>query len=51
MEACEGSVKAVVDSLEKVIGAFAAAGIELILEGSPSHGTGRGVRLISRSRT
>jgi transcriptional regulator with XRE-family HTH domain len=48
MEACEGSVRAVVDSLERVVGAFAAAGVELIMEGAPSQGSGRGVRLIER---
>jgi len=49
MEACEGSVRSVVDSLEKVISAFSAAGVELIAEGAPSQGTGRGVRLIDRT--
>jgi len=49
MEACEGSVRAVVDSLEKVVTAFSAAGVELIAEGAPSQGTGRGVRLIDRT--
>lgn len=48
MEACEGSVRAVVDSLEKVVNALAAAGVELIVEGAPSQGTGRGVRLARR---
>ena len=49
MEACEGSVRSVVDSLEKVMTALAKAGVELIVEGAPSQGTGRGVRLIDRS--
>ncbi len=49
MEACEGSVRAVVDSLEKVMTALSKAGVELIVEGAPSQGTGRGVRLIDRT--
>ncbi|HYE42452.1 MAG TPA: helix-turn-helix domain-containing protein [Caulobacteraceae bacterium] len=48
MEACEGSVRAVVDSLEKVMGALSAAGVELILEGEPSRGDGLGVRLLRK---
>lgn len=48
MEACEGSVRAVVDSLEKVVNALAAAGVELIVEGAPSQGLGRGVRLLEK---
>jgi len=48
MEACEGSVRAVVDSLEKVVNALGAAGVELIVENAPSHGVGRGVRLIAK---
>ena len=48
MEACEGSVRVVVDSLEKVTNALSAAGVELIVEGAPSQGSGRGVRLIER---
>lgn len=48
MEACEGSVRVVVDSLEKVMKAISAAGVELIIEGAASQGEGRGVRLISR---
>ena len=47
-EACEGTVRVVVDSLEKVMNAFATAGVELIVEGAPSQGTGRGVRLLER---
>ncbi|HRD47187.1 MAG TPA: helix-turn-helix transcriptional regulator [Caulobacter sp.] len=49
MEACDGSVRAVVDSLEKVMTALSNAGVELIVEGAPSQGTGRGVRLIDRT--
>lgn len=48
MEACEGSVRAVVDSLEKVVTALADAGVEMIAEGAPSQGAGRGVRLVDR---
>jgi predicted transcriptional regulator len=48
MEACEGSVRAVVDSLEKVMTALAQAGVELIVEGAPSQGAGLGARLIEK---
>ena len=48
MEACEGSVRAVVDSLEKVMNALAKAGVELIVEGAPSQGVGLGVRLLEK---
>lgn len=48
MEACEGSVRVVVDSLEKVMTALSKAGVELIVEGAPSQGTGRGVRLLEK---
>ena len=48
MEACDGSVRVVVDSLEKVMTAISDAGVELIVEGVPSTGVGRGVRLIDR---
>ena len=48
MEACEGSVRAVVDSLEKVMTAVSGAGVELIVEGAPSQGVGCGVRLVDR---
>jgi predicted transcriptional regulator len=48
MEASDGIVRSVVDSLEKVVNAFNAAGVELITAGSPSYGTGRGVRLLER---
>jgi transcriptional regulator with XRE-family HTH domain len=45
MEASKGVVRGNVDSLMKLAGALAAAGIELIGEGAASQGTGRGVRL------
>ena len=48
MEVSEGSVRAVVDSLEKVVGALNEAGVELIGVGARSEGEGRGVRLIER---
>jgi transcriptional regulator with XRE-family HTH domain len=48
MEASDGVVRAVVDSLEKVVNALNAAGVELISAGAPSYGSGRGVRLIER---
>ena len=45
MEASEGNVRGVVDSLVKVVEAFERAGVELIGEGAPSPSGGRGVRL------
>jgi transcriptional regulator with XRE-family HTH domain len=48
MESSEGSVRAVVDSLEKVLDALSGAGIEMIADGAPSAGVGRGVRLSER---
>jgi predicted transcriptional regulator len=45
MEACEGNVKSVVESLVKVIEALNAAGVELIGEHARSEDGGRGVRL------
>ena len=50
MEASDGVVRAVVDSLEKVVNALNAAGVELIAAGAPSYGTGRGVRLVEREQ-
>lgn len=44
MEASEGNVRGVVDTLTKVIEAFDLAGVELIGENNPSRGVGRGVR-------
>ncbi len=44
MEASEGNVRGVVDTLVKVIAAFELSGVELIAENSPSVGSGRGVR-------
>jgi predicted transcriptional regulator len=45
MEASDGTVRGVVDTLTKVIGALTKAGIELIDEGAISARGGRGVRL------
>ena len=44
MEASEGNVRGVVETLTKVIEAFDAAGVELIGENIRSLGDGRGVR-------
>lgn len=45
MEASEGNVRGVVDTLAKVIEAFNRAGLELIIDGMRSEAGGRGVRL------
>lgn len=45
MEASDGVVRGVVDTLMKVIDALEAGGIELIGDNRPSAGGGRGVRL------
>jgi len=45
MEASAGTVGGTVDSLTRIVDALAAAGIELIGDGQPSQGLGRGVRL------
>ncbi|MGB5483578.1 helix-turn-helix domain-containing protein [Parasphingorhabdus sp.] len=45
MEASDGQVRGVVDTLVKVIGALENSGIELIGENAASVGIGRGVRL------
>ncbi len=45
MEASDGQVRGVVDTLVKVITALEGAGIELLGENAPSSGVGRGVRL------
>lgn len=47
MEASQGNVRGVIDSLMKVVGAFESAGVELIGENTPSYGHGRGVRFKS----
>ena len=45
MEASEGTVRGIIDSLMKVVEALNAAGIELIGDNARSEGGGRGVRL------
>ena len=45
MEASEGNVRGVIDSLTKVVEALDRAGIELIGENAVSERGGRGVRL------
>jgi transcriptional regulator with XRE-family HTH domain len=45
MEASNGVVRGVIETLMKVMGALEAAGIEFINEGAVSGGGGRGVRL------
>jgi transcriptional regulator with XRE-family HTH domain len=45
MEASDGVIRGNVDSLMKLIAALERSGIELLGEGAPSHGAGRGVRL------
>lgn len=44
MEASEGNVRGVIDTLIKVVEAFDRAGIELIGDNAVSAGGGRGVR-------
>ena len=44
MEASEGNVRGIVDTLTKVIEALNAAGVDLIGENARSEGGGRGVR-------
>jgi transcriptional regulator with XRE-family HTH domain len=50
MEASEGNVRGVVDTLTKVVEALNAAGIEVIGEHGASAGSGRGVRLKEAAR-
>jgi transcriptional regulator with XRE-family HTH domain len=45
MEASNGVVRGVIETLMKVMGALEAAGVEFINEGAASSGGGRGVRL------
>ena len=45
MEASDGYVRGVVDTLTKVVAALEREGVELISENSVSSGGGRGVRL------
>ncbi len=48
MEASDGVIRGNVDSLTKLVRALDAAGVEIIAEGAPSQGDGRGVRLKQR---
>jgi predicted transcriptional regulator len=48
MEASNGVVRWVIESLTKVMAALEASGIEFINEGAVSGGGGRGVRLRNR---
>lgn len=45
MEASQGNVRGIVDSLTKVVDALSTAGVELIGEDAQSLSGGRGVRL------
>ena len=45
MEASDGNVRGIVDSLIKVVSALDAAGIEMIGENAASNSGGRGVRI------
>ncbi|KQX18797.1 MULTISPECIES: helix-turn-helix domain-containing protein [unclassified Sphingomonas] len=47
MEASDGTVRGVIDTLTKIVEALDAAGIELIGNSAASMGQGRGVRLKS----
>ncbi len=44
MEASDGNVRGVIDTLTKIVEAFDVAGVELIADGMNSVGQGRGVR-------
>jgi transcriptional regulator with XRE-family HTH domain len=44
MEASEGNVRGVIDTLTKIVEALDGAGVELIGENAKSVGSGRGVR-------
>lgn len=45
MERSDGVVRGTVDSLMKLVEALDQAGLEIVAEGAPSRGRGRGVRL------
>jgi transcriptional regulator with XRE-family HTH domain len=44
MEASEGTVRGMIDTLTKIVDAFDVVGVELISDNAPSVGQGRGVR-------
>jgi hypothetical protein len=48
MEASNGIVRGVIESLMRVMAALETAGVEFINEGAVSPGSGRGVRLRKR---
>ena len=48
MEASNGTVRGVIDSLMKIMAALESAGVEFINEGAVSASGGRGVRLRKR---
>ncbi len=50
MEASDGNVRGLVDSLIKVVEALDRAGVELIGDDVASHSGGRGIRLKQSSR-
>ena len=45
MEASQGNVRGVIDTLTKVVDALTVAGVELLGENAKSDGGGRGVRM------
>jgi hypothetical protein len=49
METGEGVIRGHIDSLTKLIAALEAGGLELINDGQPTNGLGRGVRFKARS--
>jgi transcriptional regulator with XRE-family HTH domain len=51
MEASEGNVRGIVETLTKVVSAFELAGVELIGDNSDSKGLGRGVRFTVPAKT
>ncbi len=51
MESADGVVGGSVDTLVKIVTALENAGVELIGEGQPSQGQGRGVRLRAPKET
>ena len=50
MEASDGQVRGMIDTLVKVVAALDQAGVELIGENAASAGGGRGVRLKDNAR-
>lgn len=50
MEASDGNVRGIIDTLTKVVEALRHAGVDLISDDEPSNGGGRGVRLRESGR-